>query len=181
FGLLLGLRTEYIHDFWRLQILVNGGFGAVQNQKIIQGSSQTESGNLFFLTANTGSELLHGGIFTQPSNIGCFSCHAASGMFETTVRFGYSVRENIEINAGYNGIVLARIARAASIIDRQINSTRTSLADASRATVGIGPGPIPFGTTQAAPIAQGANSPIALNHTRHFWAQGLSIGLMINF
>ena len=37
------------------------------------------------------------------------------------------------------------VLRPGDQIDRKINSTRTALADASRATVGTGPGPVPFG------------------------------------
>lgn len=181
YGLLCGLRAEQTYDAWRFEEIIQAGVGLMKNNISIRGASKTASGNLFFLTADTSEDLLIGGIFTQPSNIGCYHQYACGGMVETIIRGLYCVRDTIELSLGYNFIVLSRIARATDQIDRIINSTRTSLADVSRATVGIGPGPVPFGMPAAAPLAYGAQEPVFCLKTKNFWAQGLIAGLKVRF
>ncbi len=181
YGFLFGIRGEYIHTTCRLETVITGGIGLMRNQHCINGESQTITGNLFFLTLNSPGQVLSGGIFTQPSNIGSCRRNKFGGMLETIIRGGYSVHKHIELTLGYNFILLSQVARAADQIDRKINSTRTSLADDSRATVGIGPGPIPFGMSAAAPLAFGDERPLPFFRTKKFWVQGLIVGLNVHF
>lgn len=181
YGILFGIRAEHRYCAWKLQTILTGGLGVMHNLRRIAGSSKTEVGNLFFLTSNTAGEKLHGGIFTQPSNIGNFKRNKLGGMFETIIRGSYILEDNIEFSLGFNFILLANIARAADQVDRKINTTRTSLANASRATVGIGSGPIPFGEPGAAPAASGKRSPIPFYRTKNFWSQGLITGMLVYF
>lgn len=164
-----------------LQAIVTGGIGVMQNIRKINGSSQTAVGNLFFLTANTAELKFEGGIFTQPSNIGKSKQNTFGGMLEVILRAGYCVCERVELSLGYNVILLTSVARAADLIDRRINTTRTTLAAASRATVGVGPGPIPFGMPGPAPAPSGDTSPVLFCRTKSFVTQGLIAGLMIYF
>ena len=181
FGLLCGLRAECMCTAWKFRMILNGGIGLMRNDRTVNGSSQTAAGNLFFLTAHTADQELDGGIFTQPSNIGRCRKYRLGGTVEATVRVGIMIRNRIELFLGYNLIALTSVARAADQICRNINSTRTSLAQASRETVGIGPGPIPFGMPAAAPIASGDTSPQSLFATKNFLTQGLIAGFMISF
>jgi hypothetical protein len=66
-------------------------------------------------------------------------------------------------------------------MNRKINPTRTGLADASRATVGTGSGPIPFGSPGPAEALQGPKEPKFNFKTRFFWAQGLTAGIVLRF
>lgn len=181
YGALFGIHTQHCYLGLKFQAIITCGIGVMQNRSLIKGSSQTETGNLFFLTSNTAGQTLSGGIFTQPSNIGTFKQNKFSGMFETIIRGSYSLRDNIEISLGYNFILLGNIIHAEDQIDRKINSTRTSLADASRATVGIGTGPIPFGKPGAAPLPIGDKNPVSFYKPKNLWVQGLIAGLSIYF
>jgi len=181
YGALCGLQAQCMYHAWKLHAIMTGGIGLMRNGNNSNGSSKTATGNLFFLTANTAQQTLKGAIFTQPSNIGCFKHHACAGMVETIIRCSYSLKKDIELSLGYNFILLTHVGRAADQIDRNINTTRTSLADLSRATVGIGTGPIPFGMAAAAPAAHGDYRPKPLCKTKNFWTQGLIAGLTIYF
>ncbi len=88
---------------------------------------------------------------------------------------------HLEINLGYTFLWISKVLRPGDQIDRKINSTRTALADASRATVGTGPGPIPFGTPGPAPAARGPKKPSTDSKATSFWAQGLDVGIQMNF
>lgn len=181
FGALFGAREKSWHGALALQVTITGGVGAIVNNFRINGSSKTESGNLFFLTKNTGNDVLCGGIFTQPSNIGKRTHLNCAGLFELTIRGSYYLNKVIELTLGYNFILLSPIARAADQIDTKINTTRTSLAALSRQTVGTGTGPIPFGKPGPAPAAEGDCSPVVLMKTGIFWTQGLVTGIRVEF
>lgn len=181
FGPLAGVRLELEHHAWKLQTFITGGIGFIQNHLITHGSSRTEAGNLFFLTSHAAEQKLNGGIFTQPSNSGSFKQYKVGGMLEGLIRCSYTVRSWSEFSVGYNIIFLANVARSADQIDRKINVTRMSLAEASRATVGIGAGPISFGQAAAAPQAFGDASPSPRCGTTNFWTQGLIAGLLLHF
>lgn len=181
YGMVCGIRAEQTYNSWKIHLMITGGLGVVHNQRKIAGSSMTASGNLFFLTSHTANQALVGGIFTQPSNIGRFKQHKLGGMVEGVLRVGYCLTESTEVSLGYDFIFFNHVARAAHQIDRKINSTRTSLADASRATVGVGPGPIPFGEPAAAPAPIGNARPVPLCTTNSFWAQGLIAGVVFYF
>lgn len=181
FGLLIGAREKSWRGKAALHVAATGGLGFVRNHYCIEGSSQTNAGNLFFLTKNTGGETLCGGIFTQPSNIGTCNKFNFAGTFQATIRGSYCVFSALELSIGYNFILLSHTARAFDQIDRKINTTRTSLADASRITEGIGTGPIPFGKPGPAPAASGDCNPIRLLKTSIFWTQGLIAGVALKF
>lgn len=178
----LNIDARYRTKKWHLDALLKGALGAVLQKVKIEGSSQTSNGNLFFETMGTGNTILPGGIFAEPSNIGSHRKSPMAWSFETKVKTGYAITKHIEIHLGYTFLWISRVLRPGNQIDRKINSTRTALADASRATVGIGPGPIPFGGPPGpAPAASGPVRPKALFRSATFWAQGLDAGIQFNF
>lgn len=177
----LGARAVFDFEPLRLEALVKVALGSMHEDVNIGGSSQTSSGNLFFSTKGTAGQVLPGGIFTQPSNIGSYGHDAFAVVPEISTRISYRLTQAVQLSAGYSFLYVSTLVRPGDQIDRNINSTRTSLADASRATVGTGPGPIPFGKPGPAPAASGPAAPTFHFHESDFWAQGINIGVLVEF
>lgn len=177
----IGIKGGFHLNRWRLEGMIKGALGASIEEMKIRGSSNTLTGTVWFLTAGTGNETLAGGIFTQPSNTGALRKTPFAYSFETRVNSLLEITKNWTIDIGYTFLWISKVFRPGNQIDRNINSTRTALADASRATTGIGPGPIPFGTPLSAPAPEGETAPKVLFRQSSFWAQGLSVGIRLNF
>jgi hypothetical protein len=177
----LGIKGQCNWGFWRLEGVVKGALGASLEELAIRGSSQTITGTVWFLTAGTGNETLTGGIFAEPSNKGVHHKAPFAYAFEARVNSLLEITQNWAFDIGYTFVWISKVLRPGNQIDRNINSTRTALAEASRATTGIGSGPIPFGTPASAPAPVGKAAPKALFKQSSFWAQGLNIGIRFSF
>lgn len=178
----LKIDASYQTKRWHLEAALKGALGAVLQKVKVEGSSKTSGGNLFFLTQGTANKTLHGGIFSEPSNIGSHHKNPMAWGFETKVQTGFELGKHLEIHVGYSFLWISKVLRPGNQIDRKINSTRTALADASRATVGSGPGPIPFGGPPGpAPAPRGPHRPKVPFHSSTFWAQGLNAGIEFHF
>ncbi len=176
------IDASYRIKKWHLKAILDGMLGAMLQRVRIHGHSQTSDGNLFFLTKGTSEEVLPGGVFAQPSNSGTHKRNPLVWGVEAKIRIGFEMTKNIEMGLGYTFLWISKVVRPGNQIDRKINSTRTALADASRATVGVGPGPISFGSPPGpAPAAHDAHRPKVLFKTAAFWAQGLDAGIQFNF
>lgn len=177
----LGLDARYQIRRWELKGQVKGALGATLQKDKLEGSSQTSSGNAFFLTSGTANEILPGGIFVEPSNRGTHKKNPLAWGFETRIQTGFEMAQNIKMHLGYSFLWINSVLRPGNQIDRKINSTRTALADASRETVGIGPGPIPFGGAPGpAPLPSGPIRPRVRFKSSPFWAQGLDFGIQFH-
>jgi len=181
----LAFHTAFKKWNWALEADFKIGLGATNERLSIQGVSQTATGNLFFTTVGSRSILLPGGVFAQPTNIGTYNSHIFATTIEAHVGLAYQIACFLELSVGYSFFWINRVIRPAHQMDRAINSTLTALADESRATVGTGPGPIPFGEPGPAPTPTGCPHPSARFRHCHnqcdFWAQGLTAGLSIAF
>lgn len=178
----LKIEARYQIKKWYVEAALQGALGATLQKVKVKGSSQTNSGNLFFLTQGTGNETLPGGIFAEPSNIGTHKKSPFAGGVGTKIQTGLKITKNIEIHIGYAFFWISNVVRPGDQIDRKINSTRTALADASRATVGTGPGPISFQAGPGpSPAPNGPVRPKVPFKTTTFWAQGLDAGIQFNF
>jgi hypothetical protein len=180
FGGQLGLRFQYENSYWHLESTTKIGLGVLNQRVDIHGVGETLGGNLFFAT-NGPAQKLVGGVFSQPTNIGKHTRNAFATNFETGFRAGYKINNQLEIYLGYNFLLLNHVARPGDQINRKINPTLTGLADVSRATVGIGTKPIPFGVPGAAEAPAGPKEPDFHFKTKLFWAQGLVGGLVLRF
>lgn len=177
----IGFKGQYILGRWRLEGLVKGALGASIEEIKIRGSSKTLTGTVWFITSGTGNETLPGGIFAQPSNRGTYCKAPFAYALETRMNSILEITKNWEIDIGYTFLWISKVLRPGNQIDRKINSTRTALADASRATTGIGAGPIPFGAPASAPAPEGKTAPQVVFKQSSFWAQGLNFGIRWNF
>lgn len=178
----VGMDARFKTKRWHLDALLKGELGATLEKLEIHGSSRTSGGNLFFLTEGTANETLAGGVFAEPSNRGSRKKSRFAWGIESKIRAGVDVTKTLELHLGYSFLWISKVLRPGDQIDRKINSTRTALADASRATVGVGPGPVPFGgAPAAAPLPRGSKRPKPLFKTSSFWAQGLDVGVEFHF
>lgn len=179
FGVQLGLKADYRNCNWLVEITPKVSLGVINESVSISGSGETSNGNLFYSVK--GPVHLLGGVFAQSTNIGTRNRNAFAAAFETNLRTSYLVTKCIEIFLGYNFILMSQVSRPGDQMNRKINPTRTGLADASRATVGTGSGPIPFGDPGPAEAPQGLKEPHFHFKTRLFWAQGLTAGMGLRF
>lgn len=179
FGAQLGLRAHYRCCDWLVEITPKVCLGVLNQSVRIHGDGETLSGNLFY--SIKGPAKLVGGVFAQPTNIGHHNRNTFAATFETNLRAGYQITNCLEVFVGYDFIMISNVVRPGDQMNRKINPTRTGLAEVSRATVGTGSGPIPFGSPGPAEAAQGLNEPDFHFKTRLFWAQGLTTGLVLRF
>ncbi|MBS0616276.1 MAG: BBP7 family outer membrane beta-barrel protein [Verrucomicrobia bacterium] len=177
----MGLKGQYKWGRWQLEGVVKGALGASIEELKIHGSSKTITGTVWFLTSGTAGETLPGGIFAQPSNIGTHHKTLFAYAVETRLNNSIEITKNWSIDIGYTFLWISKVLRPGNQIDRKINSTRTALADASRATTGTGTGPVSFGTPASAPAPEGKSAPKVHFKQSSFWEQGLNVGIRLNF
>ena len=181
FGGQVGLRTSY--RIGRLTAEATGrlAIGDMHEQAIINGSVTTNTGTLFLKTKGTLGQLFQGGVFTQPSNIGNHQRDVFAVIPEFRYDLSFDLTPNMRLLAGYTFLWASSVARPGNQVDPNINLTQTNLAAVSRATVGVGGSPIPFGNPQGAPAPTGPTSPIFRFINSSFWAQGLNLGISGSF
>lgn len=180
FGAQLGLRAHYENLNWFLESTTKVGVGVLNQRVDIHGKGKTLGGNLFFATKGPAQNLV-GGVFAQQTNIGNHTKNRFAATFETGLHVGYQITSCLGINLGYNFLLISHVARPGDQMDRKINPTLTEFAEVSRATVGTGSGPIPFGIPGAAEAPTGPSEPDFHFKTRLFWAQGLTVGVTLLF
>lgn len=182
YGAQIGLKIGYERDEWLLDGFTKVAFGWMHQKLNIKGKSQTSNGNLFYETRNTGAQILHGGVFAEPTNRGSRSHNIFALAIEGGANLTYQLSCYYDIGLGYNFLWMNHLLRPGKQIDRHINPTRTSLAQASRESVGIGPNtPVPFGQATAAPLPNGPKRPKFKREFSNFWAQGLTVSLNLRF
>ncbi|WP_439628192.1 BBP7 family outer membrane beta-barrel protein [Gemmata sp.] len=181
FGGQLGVRAAY--ELGRLSVSAAGkvALGDARQGATVRGTARASNGNLFFLTNNTAGQVLPTGVFAQPSNSGSYSRDVFAALPEATVNVGYHLTRHVRVFAGYNFLFISNVLRPGDLIDPSVNTSRTGLADASRATVGTGAGPIPFGSPGPAPTATGPLAPAFRFTATDVWVQGVNFGLTANY
>jgi hypothetical protein len=181
FGGQLGVRGTYELGRWSVSAAGKVALGDARQGATVRGTARASNGNLFFLTNNTAGQVLPTGVFAQPSNSGSYSRDVFAALPEATVSVGYQLTRHVRVFAGYNFLFISNVLRPGDLIDPSVNTSRTGLADASRATVGTGTGPIPFGSPGPAPAATGPFAPAFRFNATDVWVQGLNVGLTANY
>jgi hypothetical protein len=143
----------------RLDLELTGklGLGSTHEVVEIQGSS-TQSGP-FAATPGT----FPGGMFAQPSNIGRFSANQFTVIPAMELKIGYQITPRVRAFAGYDFMYWNQVVRPGSQMDRNINTTQSTV----------------LGTTGG--VLQGPASPTPLFNRTDFWAQGVTFGLEFRF
>ena len=123
-----------------------------------------------------------GGIFVQPGKIGHYNQHVFAVVPEGKLELSYRLTSHICLTLCYTFLYDSSVARPGDQIDRQVNITRTALADLSRSTVGVGSGPVEIGQQPGrSPLPFGPGNPLFHFHDSGFWAQGINIGMTVQF
>lgn len=182
YGPQFGLKANYKIDRWLLKGFAKIALGCMNQSVRIHGKSQTSDGNLFYMTKNTAHEVLAGGIFSEPTNQGTHHHNRFAIVCEANINIAYQFTHWFELGVGYNFLWANQLLYPGKQIDRKINPTRTSLAQASRRSVGIGPDtPIPFGESASASLPTGPKRPHPKHRSTDLWAQGLIISFNVKF
>src|SRR5262249_10916049 len=126
--------------------------------------SYTIDGTTNFVSTEPGkpSQQFNGGVLAQPSNIGSFDRNRVCFLGEITVNAGVRLfDDHVKAFVGYNFLGLSKIARIGNIIDGVDGSGVPSLrGDERNMTTGIPGQKIDDG---------------------RFWAQGLNLGLQLEY
>jgi hypothetical protein len=181
YGGQVGLRSTYESGRWCCSAFAKVAIGGVHQAATVAGQAQASNGNLFLQTKGTANTMLPTGVFAEPSNSGSFSRDQFTVIPEFTFNAGCRVTERIRVFVGYNFLLLGSVMRPGDQIDANINVTRTGLAAASRATVGTGTGPIPFGMPGAAPPPSGPIAPVFPFKATDVWVQGINFGISADY
>ncbi len=110
--------------------------GVMHESVLASGETQTNGGNISYSTTNTGGIVLPGGIFAQSTNAGWHSRNRFAVVPEGTITAGYNLTGWARLTVGYSLIYLSSVARPGDQLNRDINTTLTGLAAASRASGG---------------------------------------------
>ncbi|HEY3789306.1 MAG TPA: BBP7 family outer membrane beta-barrel protein [Urbifossiella sp.] len=105
------------------------------------------------------STTYQGGLLAQPSNIGHYERTVFAVLPALTLRGGVQVTDNVRVFAGYTFMYLSNVVRAGDQIDPRVNTNQ------------------PPPATGAGGPALPAFSPKSTD----FWAQGISLGLQLNY
>jgi hypothetical protein len=168
YGGQVGAQAEYQAGRWFVRARTTVALGDMHEAGDVNGIAQTSKGNLFFSTGGRVSQPFAGGVFAQPSNIGRHVRDRFAVVPEETIALGWQPWEWLRVTVGYTFLYASAVARPGDQIDRDINATRTGLADAIR-SVGLG-------TAASGPVA-----PAFTFHDSSFWAQGIRFGLEVRF
>jgi hypothetical protein len=152
-GLDLGLTGEIYSGRWVLGGYARVALGVNIEEVEISGSTRVTVPGLPPVT-NTG------GLLALSSNIGSRSRDRFAVVPEIGINLGYQLTPRLLVTAGYDFLFWSEVVRAGSQIDTRVN-----------------PNLLP-------PIAGPATGPLqpaAIFHGTSFWAQGISLGLVLRF
>ena len=168
YGFNFGLRAKYDNSKFYGLVSAHMSLGNMNESTNIEGQSSTSNGTIFFPVSSSAGRPINGGIFAQHSNIGHHSENVFAAIPELDLKVGYHLLKNLNVIASYSALYISNLAHPGNLINRYINTTRTALADASRASgSGI--------------AATGPTGPNFKFNNSDFWAQGISFGLEMNF
>jgi hypothetical protein len=154
YGGQLGAEAEFRRGRWFLGVRGKLALGALDRAVAIDG-------NTTFMT-DTGATVVPGGLIAQPTNIGRYSSTGFGVVPEVGFRAGCRITPWLRAYAGYSLLYLARdVVQPGDQIDRGVNVNQ-----------------IP--ARGLAPLAGDQRPAFSLKGT-DFWAQGLNVGLELDF
>jgi hypothetical protein len=109
-------------------------------------------------------QVFPGGYLAQPTNSGFPSKTRVAVLPEASLSAGYQVTAWLRLQVGYTFLYASSVVRPGEQIDRGINPTQS-----------------PAITGQPSTIALGPQRPAAALNATDFWAQGLMLGLALQF
>jgi hypothetical protein len=151
-GGVIGVIAERQYDCWVVGFRAGCALGAnYQTIEITGATTTTPPGGV--------PTTLPGGLLTQSSNIGHYERSTFAVMPELGVKLGCQITNYLQLYAGYNFLYLSNVVRAGDQIDLRVN-----------------PNLLPPGNGLGGPAL-----PAVLFKTTDFWAQGVSVGVRLNY
>lgn len=149
-GFDVGIMGHSVDGPWTLDFIAKVAFGTVNHEVTIDGSSVA--------TPVAGAPVtIDGGLLTQTSNIGSYESDEFAVVPEFTATLGYQITECIDFSIGYTFLYINRVARASSVVDRNINLSQTT------------------------GVLTGEARPSPEIHDVEYWLQGVNFGLNFRF
>jgi hypothetical protein len=146
-------------DRWYASGSAKLALGAMVQDVGISGSLQTND-----FTGLGAVRTYSGGYFALPSNIGSYSQTEFAVIPELTLSVGYRVTPALSVVAGYSVLYASSVVRPGNQIDRRINPTQSVSYVGEPALDPVGP----------------AQPSFSFN-TSDFWAQSVSVGVVVRF
>jgi len=158
YGGQIGVRTRLSYERFYVKAQAEAAFGAVQEVVDISGLTQVQATPGGIVTAQSP-----GGIFAVANNSGHFVSTKLGVMPSGEIKGGFEVLPGVAFEVGYSALFLNHVVRPGNLVDRNINTSEVpSFATFSQPAVG-----------PAVPV-------FSMNQTS-FWAQGVSIGVIISY
>lgn len=159
FGAQIGARARYDQGDWFADGAVKLGLGLMKQQIDIDGSLLTNDFTNYGVVQS-----FPGGYFALPSNIGSHSQDEFALVPEIQLNVGYRLTPTATLFAGYSFLYMNNVLRPGNQINRNINPTQ-SVSYVGEPSVSM----------------SGAAQPQPTLNSSSYWAQGLSIGLSVEF
>jgi hypothetical protein len=155
YGGQVGALASFQHGRWFVDFRGKLALGGIRRAVIIDGSTA--------FTTSSGTTVLPGGLFAQPTNMGLHTSWNFSVVPEVGAQAGCQITHFLRASVGYSLIYLARnVAQPGDQIDRAVNVNQVPALG------------------QLAPLASDFR-PVVTFQNSYFWAQGFTAGLEINF
>jgi Putative beta barrel porin-7 (BBP7) len=157
YGGQIGIKGRWSFlDRWYLKGDMEVALGAVQHTVDINGSTSVLAAPGGPVTATTT-----GGIFAV-NNIGHYDFTRFAALPSGEIKLGFDLFPNCSVEVGFGGLYLTNAVRPGSFIEHDLNP-------------GTVPGFVSFGATPTTPA-----TPFHLTTTT-FWAEGISVGMLIAY
>jgi hypothetical protein len=154
YGGQLGAKYQFETEHWTLNLVAKLAVG--QNDREVR-----IAGNTTLDTAGSTTRNFTGGVYGVATNIGTYTSSATSLVPEFQATLGYKFTKNVSGFVGYNFLAMTEVVRPGDQIDPYLNPDLVPVMTAT-------------GSSQVA-------RPGFLGTTDWFWAQGIQLGLSINY
>ena len=148
----IGLAFEYDRGGWSLDITSKVALGNMRQHLTIDGGTTVVTPPPGATTVSSS-----GGLLALPTNIGAYSDNEFSVLPEVAVELRYWLTCRLNLNVGYNFLVISDAARTGDQVDFRVNPTQLPARGDGGALVGEA-------------------RPGALLEDNNFWVQGLTFG-----
>lgn len=159
-GAEIGVTWQNQRGRWVTDFTLKTAIGNVHEVVRINGRTVTAGANN---AADNG--VRPGGLLTQTTNIGTYQRDEFAVIPEAALNLGYQLTPRVRIQAGYTFIYWSRVARPGDQIDLTVN---TNLLPERQFPL-------------VNPVFAGAARPAFTFRDSDFWAQGINVGLHIDF
>lgn len=146
YGGQLGLQGSWRYRRFSVDLAGHVALGSMEEYVNISGSNT--------IATTTGTTVFPGGIFTQPTNIGCQHQSRFAVVPDVQLKVGYALTQHLRATVGYDFLYVSSVVRPGDQIDRVVNTTQLGGA-----------------------ALGGVARPMPLFNTTDFYAHGLNLGL----